>query len=800
MKMRLSNSDYWDLFLCYDCTDEQDNNQILDDCILVDIDINNDNSFSGDTLYSLTTWTGATINGSGITLNDIGLTGIDNGFILYDCTGSTSGQTFLSAFTGSTLVLTSADTIFSMTRVTGCTYEYPIEILSGASEGRYAQLCGGFYQGFFKLSDKTYFEEISDNKFTWPLEWFTCPPVCTGDTTVPSGQTCCLNPNLAYQCYNDGKPIPYNYEILPERLGGMGGELKSCLDGWTATFLLNKSSESCTGNTLNNLYPNNKGFFFYMGTRAENKFWDLFSGETGYTTSSGYPLPPPKETTTELNNNPFLVYQPAGCCCFTGITTETTQEKDRNIDLLDNALGFLIKDDGSIGFRRVNLTSICSAVTETYTVDCNEQCGCGCSCEDGIKTGITTTTKYLTGLTINECYSDTNLINEDEWTHVAIRFKPYESYEDCKLNFIPQRKGSLTVYINGFLKWKLDDFDEFIFKELNEHREKQQGVPFNYSLGGGTQGLIESNTVNGPDVKDKSLFLEQNFSGTFEGGISTFKLYGCSLDITTIRDEYASYTSNFGLDTYEPPIILDDDLLITITTSVDSGSTILNYLFELDKPFDEDHDFEFTTYLEYGTHGSIQVDNMVTIPKGKVVVTYTKRLEYDFDDLVEVSENKKIKNSKVKINNKNINITQNTKNSKVIYIKELTKNNNSNNGNSGNNSNNGNVKNEIVYYGKLESQTFSESDLDKLSQIDTTNIINTHIQYDNTPGYCYLLVPVEYVQPNLIKNSEDGCNGFVIPFLSFGQKSIFINNKTFEYNVYRSFVLTYSVVDTWICD
>ena len=84
MKMRLSNSDYWDLFLCYDCKDGQNNSQILDDCILVDIDINNDNSYSGDTLYSLTTWTGATINGSGITLNDIGLTGIDNGFIEYE--------------------------------------------------------------------------------------------------------------------------------------------------------------------------------------------------------------------------------------------------------------------------------------------------------------------------------------------------------------------------------------------------------------------------------------------------------------------------------------------------------------------------------------------------------------------------------------------------------------------------------------------------------------------------------------------------------------------------------------------
>ena len=541
MKMTLSNSDYWDLFLCNNCTDEQNNNQILDDCILVDIDINNDNSFSGDTLYSLTTWTGATINGSGITLNDIGLAGIDNGFIEYDCTGSTSGQTFLSAFTGSTLVLTSADTRFSMTRVTGCTYEYPIEILTGLTQGRYAQLCGGFYQGFFKLSDKTYFEEISDNKFTWPLEWFTCPPVCTGDTTVPSGQTCCLNPNLAYQCYNDGKPIPYNYEILPERLGGMGGKYKPCLDGWTATFMLNKSSESCTGNTLNNLYPNNKGFFFYMGTRSENKFWDLFSGETGYTTSSGYPLPPPKVTTTELNNNPFLVYQPAGCCCFSGITTETTQEKDRNADIVNNVLGFRIKDDGSIGYRTITVTGVCSAVTATTVVDCNTQCGCGCSSNTGSTSGYTTATtvteEYITGTSINECYSMSGLVQTDVWTHIGIRFKPYEYFEECELNFKGRRKGSLSVYVNGYLKWKLDDFDEFIFRELDEYREKQQGVPFNYSFGGGTQGLLESNTVNGPDVKDEDLVVENNFAGTFEGGVSKFKLYCCALDVTTIRQE-----------------------------------------------------------------------------------------------------------------------------------------------------------------------------------------------------------------------------------------------------------------------
>jgi hypothetical protein len=418
-------------------------------------------------------------------------------------------------------------------------------------------LCGGFYQGFFKLSDITYFEEITDNKFTWPLSWFRCPPVCSGDTIVDccgtgdtTGHTtdnCCPDPNKAYQCYLDTKPIPYNYQILPERLGGLDVE---CLDGWTATFLLNKSSGSCTGNTLNNIYPNNKGFFFYMGTRAENKFWDLFSGETGYTTSSGYPLPPPKVTGTTLNNNPFLVYQPAGCCCFTGITTEITQEKDKYADIVYNALGFRIKDDGAIGFRMVTMTGECTSVTATTIVDCHKQCGCGCT---GTTTATTVNVEYITGTSIYECYSSPGLIIEDVWTNVAIRFKPYEQYTQCELVNIGMRKGVLTVYVNGYLKWTLEDFDEFIFRELNEHREKQQGVPFNYSLGGGTQGLIESNTVNGPDIKDEGLVLQENFAGTFEGGISKFKLFGCSLDITTIRQEISN----------QPNIIPPIDPLLT---------------------------------------------------------------------------------------------------------------------------------------------------------------------------------------------------------------------------------------------
>ena len=376
-----------------------------------------------------------------------------------------------------------------MTRVSGCTYDYTITPLTGLTEGRYSRLCGGFYQGFFKLSDQTFFDDISNNMFTWPLDWFTCPPDCckgvSGNTCTSAstcncgcncqlcgtifakdyvggcssscscggkgdgGGGCCPNPIQAYQCYKDKKPIPYNYQVLPTRYE----------QGWTSMFWLRKDDDDvCSGNTattLNDVYSGNTGFFFYMGTRSENKFWDLFSGETGYTTTSGYPLPPPKETKEELLTNPFLVYQPQGCNCFTGINTVTTQERDRNLDIVNNALGFRIKSDGSIGYRVIGVSGVCSAVTSTTVAECCDTCNCitncqlcgtifaedyvgGCGPECGdcgnpkcLKTGTTITEKWVTGTTVTEEYSDPGIIYSDSWIHISIRFRAYEEYIGC---------------------------------------------------------------------------------------------------------------------------------------------------------------------------------------------------------------------------------------------------------------------------------------------------------------------------------------------------------------------------------
>ena len=44
-------------------------------------------------------------------------------------------------------------------------------------------------------------------------------------------------------------------------------------NGWDLEFVLNKEDFHNDNQTLNDVYPENKGIFFYIGTRAENKWW-----------------------------------------------------------------------------------------------------------------------------------------------------------------------------------------------------------------------------------------------------------------------------------------------------------------------------------------------------------------------------------------------------------------------------------------------------------------------------------------------------------------------------------------------
>ena len=50
-------------------------------------------------------------------------------------------------------------------------------------------------------------------------------------------------------------------------------------NGWSIEVRLKKSDLENQKLTINDTHPNNKGIFFYIGTRAENKWWKLYSVE-----------------------------------------------------------------------------------------------------------------------------------------------------------------------------------------------------------------------------------------------------------------------------------------------------------------------------------------------------------------------------------------------------------------------------------------------------------------------------------------------------------------------------------------
>jgi hypothetical protein len=547
LDFRLTNSEYYDYYLV-------DSNIIFNEslpCFVTSYNFNNpqtfNNSDSINTIYSLDVWSGST--NTGYTFDTFGLTGLDNGVLVYNPeSGDTKNTKLVDVLTGTTLVIPKDDYRLILNRVTGSTQQfiYPIEMVNNSEPvGNAIRFCGGFYQGYYKLDNST-------------------------------------------------------YQVLPDRVN----------NGWVADFYL-KKEDSCgveTGTTLNDVYPNNKGFFFYMGTRAENKFWTIFDGNnTGCTIDcdtpsgctdvvtkfctdtkeseiqlldkkSGYNifLNPPLLDIKEITNQ-FLIYGRASksnnsrcgscgeprdnigygketVCSFTGNsitvgdylrkkTDDTNQfliygraskrnnsrcgscgeprdsndygketvcsysgdsevilELDKDLDVYDNAIGFRITDDGRIGYRA--LKYYCSGGTS--------------------------------GVTVNEQYSNPGLILNDKWSRVTIRFVYDKFYTDDELKCLPKRKGKLMFYVDCKLKATFKNIDEFIGRRLNDYYGKQIGVPFNISIGGGSQGLLESMTFDGQDPKDLSLLIEKNFAGSFIGQIAEFKLSICDIDWSEI--------------------------------------------------------------------------------------------------------------------------------------------------------------------------------------------------------------------------------------------------------------------------
>ncbi len=483
------------------------NGKLTERCLISYIDTNKkDCIIDNSLLFSDKKYTYANAVNDNLELKNIGFTGIDTSTVPYDIESGNTDE-FSDVIQNTSLQIIDKDTRLQLVPVTGNTkqYDYPCELVEEDSGDTYYKFNGGFLQGFYK----------------------TC----------------------------DGK-----YEVLPQYING----------AWNLEFVIRPRTDYVhTGNTLNDIYPDNSGIFFYMGTRAENKFAEHYGDEnlskfqlrntnigstSGYadnklpllTTSDGH-IATSNEDNDIVSNNGYLIYNRT-CDGHTvdtwnrGDSIKITLQKrnyNRNLyTIMDRTCsGYTVqKLEKEIKEQQNNVLNndydvLKDLYGNAFALKVNEDWSFGY--------------KYLvkdceseTGYSVKEENGFPGAISANEWNVINVMFKILNGVTDkCGVPF-GERKMKIYIYVNGYLKFVSEELPELNFKELNEYCDKQEGVAFNISLGGGTQGLIES-IWPGNTAGSKHIFpIEQNFAGSFIGDIRSFKFYDCQLQYNEIKNNY----------------------------------------------------------------------------------------------------------------------------------------------------------------------------------------------------------------------------------------------------------------------
>ena len=306
--------------------------------------------------------------------------------------------------------------------------------------------------------------------------------------------------------------------------------------------------------TLIEILPQSQGIFYFMGTRAEDKYNKYFSGEativsgntynvgakstgnsytySGRTTSEGNYL------TSDMKNEKILTNFPEPEYAYIDIDESATQVQN----IGDNVIAFDISNDYRIGYRYINSNGL-----------------------------------IVRGVSPNQ-------ITKIGWTIISIVYEPDHDLNDYDGNAYTcenKRTGTLKIYVNGRLFWSIDNFKEFYFVELQNDKEKQLGVPFNIGWGGGSFGLKHSyhfsgNTITKDNSKD-NLTIEKYFDNSYIGNIQKLRIYDNALSSTEILDNAICESRsnlNYGIAVNSGGRLIERNESFTSIPQVTSGSDI----------------------------------------------------------------------------------------------------------------------------------------------------------------------------------------------------------------------------------
>lgn len=521
-EIMLSKNEYWDHHL-YDNQkgDGLYDTDVLDtECLSAFIDTTYPDCIEDVNLISLPDYTWEDAVNNGIELNNIGLTGVDNGLITFDKTGITEEE-FMELYSNSKMVIPADDLRLHTTKVDGNNkiYSYPNEYVT--EDGmNVAKLQGGFFQGFFKTGNGCNYQVLpSEIEHGWTME-FTLKP---------------------------GK-FQSNYSVKREKYS----EIDYNSDGWDGTlkdneysdgYLVDNYTDDNPAPILNDIYPENEGIFFYIGTRAENKWWKYYvdsTDTTELTTDNEISL---NSQVTEIStDNKFITYNrtKGGLKAWMGhdvddsvtirmnkpfntenyfiimnrakggytartikqLKEESGADYDILADLYRNAFAFQIREDGSVGYKFM----VKNCETET-------------------------------GYEIKNEWSNPGTVTMDEWVTITVRILPVgnvwaENYD------IKADNMRLLFYVNGKLVLYSKELPMLALRMLNDQYVKQESVPYNISLGGGTQGLCDVIYEDFNNIPEYVLFLEKEFGGSFMGYFKSFKFYTCDKHYDVINHNY----------------------------------------------------------------------------------------------------------------------------------------------------------------------------------------------------------------------------------------------------------------------
>lgn len=383
----------------------------------------------------------------------------------------------------------------------------------------------------------------------------------------------------------------------------IGGYLQGFfkLDGYDYELFPSRSNFGITVETLVYLYPDTQGIFYLMGTRSEDKYNEHFSGETVDVGGMRSGV-----VTSEWNTLDSINEESVRKLAFRDFA-DSTETKYTQIlqsgNTKNNIISFEVTNDKKIKYQYFNNNN--ELVTDTSLRAINPSTG---------------------------------------WSLISISFTPDNIIYDGSLKCTKQRKGTLNVSVNGRSLWMVKSFPEIMFSSINNSRDKQVGVPYNISWGGGSFGLKHSwhydqQTYGLYDVGDQT-YIDDNFVVKSDPTPSECDSIGdVILSGLTLSADTTSFTTFDDCGVVQPMPVMRIEQL-----SGNTGNTyFVKFVEDLTVLSNRVYDVNFSVYIDgffkmYDNSNNFTRNKITAYVYGDVDVTLVEEVEYVYPYTSESSD------------------------------------------------------------------------------------------------------------------------------------------------------------------